>query len=86
MNYKSPTYQKFRKAVLEYPTENITIDGLYSLINRVTWNSKKRYFGYSNNSRFNSRLRYNRFMIKMLEGEGILESIPSLIQVWKINR
>jgi len=77
-------YQKFRNAVLERLGTLITTNELYILINRYTYSDKKRYFGYSRGSRFDSRLNYHRYFIKMLVGEGILIETEKF-GIWRVK-
>lgn len=86
MNKKqSIQYKKLKKAVLEFEKPTISTSELWSLINRVTYDDKKRYFGFTENSRFNARLRYNRFFIQILQGEDIIE-LTQFNDIWKINK
>lgn len=84
--YNSHKYKEFREAVLQFGGDVINIDELYLILNRISYSDKKQYFGYSKDAKFNSRLKYHRHFIIMLEGEEILERLPNAIQAWRINR
>lgn len=77
MNKKqSLAFENFKSDVLKL--DYVDIDTLYLFINRHTCNFKSPYG-------FNARLRYHRFFIKMLEGQGII--VPTeRFQFWRVER
>ena len=82
--FQTKRFKAFKKDVEEFYL--INIDELYMLINRHTHTQKKSFFKSRGEGNFFSagRIRYHRYWIKMLEGIGVLEPLPHLVQTWKV--